>query len=93
LCIVATWTVTTALAGGVTAIVNVRDSTTGVGTILWTFQMGLAGTAAVGSTETIVIPGLAIYGSVSQAMTVEFAASVANTQQSIAWTCIDIMTP
>lgn len=74
---------TTALAGGESAVVNLRDSTTGAGTILLTFSIGLPGTAAIGQTEKVTISGLAIHGTVGNAMTLEFAAGMANAVQSV----------
>lgn len=61
-----------AVAAEGSLLVNLRDGTTGVGTILWSMRIGpfLAGTSG---RETI--SGLNIVGSAATAMTLEFAAA------------------
>lgn len=75
--------VTTLLAAGVVLIVNVRDSTSGAGTILWSTILGLPNGAAVGTQAQFGITGLRIGGSAGNSMTAEFAALNANVQQAV----------
>lgn len=74
------WIVTTALGAATSITVNVRDGSTGAGTILMTFQLGIA--ATVGSWVSQFVSGIRLAGSAGNAMTVEFSAAVASTQQS-----------
>jgi hypothetical protein len=68
-----------------TVLVNLRDGTTGAGTILWSARLLVIGTA--GSQGGIALSGLDIVGSVNTAMTLEFAAAGgANTLETVALT-------
>ena len=77
------WVVTTALAGGQTVYAYLRDGATGVGAILWVAALGLPGTAAIGTQTQIVPQGLLIIGTPGNAMTLEFSAGVASTEQTV----------
>ena len=71
--------ITASYAGGASAIsaaapmvVNLRDGTTGAGTILWSTQMNVA--AAAAASQIVHITGLLIVGTANTAMTLEFLA-------------------
>ena len=72
---------TTALGGITTVTVNLRDGTTGAGTILRSFQFTLA--AAVVAPLVYGIAGLQLQGSLATAMTLEFAALATNLLQFV----------
>jgi hypothetical protein len=65
-----------AVAVNGTQILNLRDGTTGAGTILWSARLG---PLVVGSSDHIELTGLNIVGSANTAMTLEFAAAPAAT--------------
>lgn len=83
--ICATWVVTTALAAGVTIDVYLRDGASGSGTIFWRCTLGLPGTAAVGTTASIVVGPMALMGTAGNQLTCEFSAGVASTVQAISF--------
>lgn len=56
------------------ATVNLRDSTTGAGTILWTAVVSAAASSSAG----VVVRGVGIPGTPGNAMTLEFAAGASN---------------
>ena len=63
--------------------VNLRDGTTGAGTILWSISLGGASSATTGYLS-MGITGLNIVGTAATAMTLEFsAAGVAASTQSV----------
>lgn len=62
-----------AAAAETTVLVNLRDGTTGAGTILWSARLLVTGTT--GSQTGIGLTGLNIVGSANTAMTLEFAAA------------------
>jgi hypothetical protein len=81
--ITVTWVVSTALAGGQTVNIYLRDGLTGAGAILWVAVLGLPGTAPIGSFAQVVPQGLMIQGTEGNAMTIEFSAGVGSTLQAV----------
>lgn len=76
--------VTTVLASGETGVLNLRDGASGAGTVLWTCEIGLPGTAAVGTTQIVgPISGLFLIGSANTAMTLEFSAGLTGVVESV----------
>lgn len=71
-----------------TVLVNLRDGTTGAGTILWSARLLVVG--VTGSQAGIVISNINITGTAATAMTLEFAAAGgANTFETVALTGVD----
>lgn len=69
---------------------NLRDGTTGAGTILFSRQCGIGAALAAGGMQEVSLSGLNIVGSAATAMTLEFsAAGAATTLQSVALTGYD----
>jgi hypothetical protein len=71
--------------------VNLRDGTTGAGTILWTGMLGV--TAVAGCSDKFIVTGLNIPGTANTAMTLEFAANGlgAHVWQTVAMTGYDVV--
>lgn len=63
-------------------VVNVRDSTTGAGNVLFSFIMNIP--ASAGAVDTFVLDDIQIEGVAGQAVTLEFAAAGgANSYESV----------
>lgn len=76
-----------AAIGASTVTVNLRDGATGAGTVLasWTFDLP----AAIVAPITVTLPLPQIKGSAATAMTLEFAAALANLLQFVNLTGYD----
>ncbi|HLJ26552.1 MAG TPA: hypothetical protein VKY85_07565 [Candidatus Angelobacter sp.] len=61
--------------------INLRDGATGAGTVLWSTQIAAANTAA--QHGSVHLCGLNQIGTANTAMTLEFAASLANESESV----------
>ena len=84
-----TWSSGAAAAPAATVLtINLRDGATGAGTVLWQTQVTAAATATQHGQSHVC--GLNLIGSAATAMTLEFAAGLANEQESVALTGYDV---
>jgi hypothetical protein len=84
-----TWSAGAAAAPAATTLtINLRDGATGVGTILWSTNVTAAATAA--NHGNISFCGLNRVGSAATAMTLEFAAGLANESESVTLSGYDV---
>jgi hypothetical protein len=73
--------VCTAAPAQTAMVLNIRDGASGAGTVKWSFDVTLPATA--GSMFQFGLTGLTLVGSNATAMTIEFAAGLANCIQSV----------
>jgi hypothetical protein len=88
-CVTATFVANTTAPAAAVVTAVIRDGATGVGTILWSADLGVTATAGLSSTP-VQLCGLNINGTANTAMTIEFtAAGGANTFETVGLTGYD----
>jgi hypothetical protein len=88
-CVTATLVANTTAPAAIVVTAVIRDGATGVGTILWSADLGLTATAGL-SSAPMQLCGLNINGTANTSMTIEFtAAGGANTFETVGLTGYD----